>query len=161
MSNLAWIQNKYLQIRRSYIGYIHSLAGIKKVEYIRRNRVSITHVIMFNTWAEYPTNHGSARILIDSWSVATAACNRLKGRQCHCTVNTQKVAPLWSWRSGSVSALPCERVLFQDSPEGDNPGQQLHHARAEQLGELGLPGCDDALSGMGDASLTNEVPGVM
>ena len=40
-------------------------------------------------------------------------------------------------------------------------GQQLYHARAEQLGELGLPGCDEALSGMGGASLTNEVPGVM
>ena len=34
-------------------------------------------------------------------------------------------------------------------------------SRAEQLGELGLPGCDEALSGMGDASLTNEVPGVI
>ena len=45
--------------------------------------------------------------------------------------------------------------------KGDNPGQQLYHARAEQLGELGLPGCDEALSGMGGASLTNEVPGVM
>ena len=44
---------------------------------------------------------------------------------------------------------------------GDNPGQQLYHARAEQLGELGLPGCDEALSGMGGASLTNEVPGIM
>ena len=52
-------------------------------------------------------------------------------------------------------------VLFQDSPQGDNPDQQLYHARAEQLGELGLPGCDEALSGMGGASLTNEVPGVM
>ena len=40
-------------------------------------------------------------------------------------------------------------------------GQQLYHARAEQLGELGLPGCDEALGGMGGASLTNEVPGVM
>ena len=45
--------------------------------------------------------------------------------------------------------------------QGDNPGQQLYRARAEQLGELGLPGCDEALSGMGGASLTNEVPGVM
>ena len=53
------------------------------------------------------------------------------------------------------------RVRFQDSTQGDNPGQQLYHARAEQLGELGLPGCDEALSGMGGASLTNEVPGVM
>ena len=44
---------------------------------------------------------------------------------------------------------------------GNNPGQQQYHARAEQLGELGLPGCDEALSGMGGASLTNEVPGVM
>ena len=34
-------------------------------------------------------------------------------------------------------------------------------ARAEQLGELGLPGCDEALSGMGGASLINEAPGVM
>ena len=50
-------------------------------------------------------------------------------------------------------------VRFPDSPRGDNPGQQLYHARAEQLGELGL--CDEALSGMGGASLTNEVPGVM
>ena len=33
--------------------------------------------------------------------------------------------------------------------------------RTEQLGELGLPGCDEALSGMGGASLTNQVPGVM
>ena len=41
------------------------------------------------------------------------------------------------------------RVRFQDSPQGDNPEQQLYHARAEQLGELGLPGCDEALSGMG------------
>ena len=46
------------------------------------------------------------------------------------------------------------RVRFQDLPRGDNPGQQLYHARAEQLGELGLPGCDEALSGMGGASLT-------
>ena len=45
--------------------------------------------------------------------------------------------------------------------QGDNPGQQLYHAGAEQLGQLGLPGCDEALSGMGGASLTNEVPGVM
>ena len=45
------------------------------------------------------------------------------------------------------------QVRFQDSPQGDNPGQQLYHARAEQLGELGLPGCDEALSGMGGASL--------
>ena len=49
-----------------------------------------------------------------------------------------------------------------NSPQSrDNPGQELYHARAEQLGELGLPGCDEALSGMGGASLTNEVPGVM
>ena len=52
-------------------------------------------------------------------------------------------------------------VRFQDSSQGDNPGQQLYHAMAEQLGELGLPGCDEAPSGMGGASLTNEVPGVM
>ena len=70
-----------------------------------------------------------------------------------------------SWLSGV--AVACQRcrasdpVRFQDSPQGDNPGQQLYHARAEQLGELGLPGCDEALSGMGGASLTNEVPGVM
>ena len=69
---------------------------------------------------------------------------------------------LAEWRSGSVSAaVRATRVHFQDSPQGDNPGQQLYHARAEQLGELGLPGCDEALSGMGGASLTNEVPGVM
>ena len=43
----------------------------------------------------------------------------------------------------------------------NNPGQQLYQARAEEMGELGLPGCDEALSGMGGASLTNEVPGVM
>ena len=42
---------------------------------------------------------------------------------------------------------------FPDSPQGDNPGQQLE--------ELGLPGCDEALSGMGGASLINEVPGVV
>ena len=35
-----------------------------------------------------------------------------------------------------------------------------YHARAEQLGQLGLPGCDEALSGMGCASLTSEVPEV-
>ena len=67
---------------------------------------------------------------------------------------------LAEWRSGSA-AVRATRVRFQDSPQGDNPGQQLYHARAEQLGELGLPGCDEALSGMGGASLTNEVPGVM
>ena len=43
----------------------------------------------------------------------------------------------------------------------NNPIQQLYDARAGQLGELGLPGCDEALSGMGGASLTNEVPGIM
>ena len=59
------------------------------------------------------------------------------------------------------AAVRATRVLFQDSPQGDTPGQQLYHVRAEQLGELGLPGCDEALSGMGGASLTNEVPGVM
>ena len=51
-------------------------------------------------------------------------------------------------------------VRFPDPPKGDNLGQQLYHARAEQRGELGLPGCDEALSGMGGASLTSEVPGV-
>ena len=54
-----------------------------------------------------------------------------------------------------------EPSLFVVAFIRDNPGQQLYHARAEQLGELGLPGCDEALSGMGGASLTNEVPGVM
>ena len=53
------------------------------------------------------------------------------------------------------------QVRFPDSPQGDNPGQYLYHARAEQPGELGLPGCDEALSGMGGASLTKEAPGVM
>ena len=52
-------------------------------------------------------------------------------------------------------------IRSPDSPQGDNPGQQLYHARAEQLGELGFPGCDEALSGVGGTSLTNEVPGVM
>ena len=59
------------------------------------------------------------------------------------------------------AAVRATRVRFQDSLQGDNPGQQPYHARAEQLGELGLPGCDEALSGMGGASLTNDVPGVM
>ena len=69
------------------------------------------------------------------------------------------------WLSGV--AVACQRCRASgrgrspDSPQGDNPGQQLYHARAEQLGELGLPGCDEALSGMGGASLTNEVAGVM
>ena len=53
------------------------------------------------------------------------------------------------------------QVRFLDSPQGDNPDQHLYHARAEQLGELGLPGCDEALSGMGGASLTKEALGVM
>ena len=53
------------------------------------------------------------------------------------------------------------KLLIIESPQGDNPGQQLYQARTEQLGQLGLPGCDEALSGMGGASLTNEVPGVM
>ena len=53
------------------------------------------------------------------------------------------------------------RVRFLDPPQGENHSQQLYHARAEQLGQLGLPGCDEALSGMGGASLTTEVPGVM
>ena len=52
-------------------------------------------------------------------------------------------------------------VRSPDSPQGDNPGQQLYHVRAEELGELGLLECDEALSGMGGASLINEVPGVM
>ena len=30
-----------------------------------------------------------------------------------------------------------------------------------ETGLLGLPGCDEALSGMAGASLTNEVPGIM
>ena len=51
-------------------------------------------------------------------------------------------------------------VCFPNQTQGDNTGQQLYHARAEQLGQLGLPGCDEALSGMGGASLTSEVPGV-
>ena len=50
-------------------------------------------------------------------------------------------------------------VHFPDLPQGDNPSQQLDHARAEQLGQLGLPRWDEALSGMGGASLTSEVPG--
>ena len=77
------------------------------------------------------------------------------------TLNLWKRCELAEWRSGSVSVLSCERPGFASRTQGDNPGQQLYHARAEQLGELGLPGCDEALSGMGGASLTNEVPGVM
>ena len=57
--------------------------------------------------------------------------------------------------------VQAKRISFQIASLGNNPGQQLYHARAEQLGELGRPGCDEALSGMGGASLTNEVPGVM
>ena len=57
--------------------------------------------------------------------------------------------------------MPAAGIRSPDSPQGDNPGQQLYHARAEHLGELGLLGCDEALSGMGGASFTNEVPGVM
>ena len=53
------------------------------------------------------------------------------------------------------------RVRFPDSPQGDNSDQQLYHAMAEQLAELGLPGYDEALSGMGGTSLTNKIPGVM
>ena len=52
-------------------------------------------------------------------------------------------------------------VRFPDSPQGDDPGQQLYYARAQQLGEFGLSGCDETLGGMGGASLTNEDPGVM
>ena len=70
-----------------------------------------------------------------------------------------------SWLSGvAVACQRCragDRGRSPDSPQGDIPGQQLYHARTEQLGELGLPGCDEAPSGMGGASLTNEVPGVM
>ena len=51
-------------------------------------------------------------------------------------------------------------IRFPDTPQEDNLGQQLYHARAEQLGQLGLPVCDEALIGMGGASLTSEVPGV-
>ena len=64
-------------------------------------------------------------------------------------------------------AVACQRCRvsdagsFQESPQGDNPDQQLYYARAEQLGELGLPRCDEALSGIRGASLINEVPGVM
>ena len=63
---------------------------------------------------------------------------------------------LAEWRSGSVSALLCERPQgsFSVFASGDNPGQQLYHARAEQLGQLGLPRSDEALSGMGGTSLT-------
>ena len=63
---------------------------------------------------------------------------------------------LAEWRSGSVWALPCERPGF--GPRKSRPATA--HARAEKLGQLGLPGCDEALSGMGGASLTSEVPGV-
>ena len=79
-------------------------------------------------------------------------------RECFCANDFH--IKLAEWHRGSA-AVRATRVRFQDSPQGDNPGQQLYHARAEQLGELGLPGCDEALSGMGGASLTNEVPGVM
>ena len=51
-------------------------------------------------------------------------------------------------------------VRSPDPPQRENPGQQLYHARAEQLGQLGIPGCNEALSGMRGASLTSEVPGV-
>ena len=53
-----------------------------------------------------------------------------------------------------------DRGSFPGSSQGENPGEQLYDARAEQLGQLRLPGCDEALSGMGGASFTSEMPGV-
>ena len=69
-----------------------------------------------------------------------------------------------SWLSGVV--ITCQHYhasdqdVSPDPPQRENPGQQQYHARAEQLGQLGLPGCDEALGGMGGASLTSEVPRV-
>ena len=45
-------------------------------------------------------------------------------------------------------------VHFPDPPQGDNPGQQLYHAGAEQLDQLGHPRCDEALIGMVGPLLT-------
>ena len=65
---------------------------------------------------------------------------------------------LAEWRSGSVSALLCEWPGF-------GPRTRLREIipanNCTMQGQLGLPGCDEALSGMGGASLTNEFPGVM
>ena len=76
---------------------------------------------------------------------------------------SQTVFELAEWRSGSVSALPCERPGFASRTRLREiiPANNCTMQGQNKLGELGLPGSDEALSGMGGASLTNEVPGVM
>ena len=69
------------------------------------------------------------------------------------------VTQLAEWRSGSLSALPCERPGFVPRTRLREIIQANNSTMQGQ--ELGLPGCDEALSGMGGASLTNEVLGVM
>ena len=66
-------------------------------------------------------------------------------------------------RSGSVSALPYERPVFGPRTRLREiiPANNCTMQGQNNWRELGLPGCDEALSGMGGALLTNEVPGVM
>ena len=67
----------------------------------------------------------------------------------------------WKFNQSLVAKPENVKSIVIAHGDDNNPGQQLYHARAEKLGELGLPRCDEALSGMGGASLTNEVPRVM
>ena len=69
----------------------------------------------------------------------------------------------WCIGSVSVFAMQVTGVCFPDLPEGENPGQQLYHDRAEQLGQLywGSPSVMKLLSGMEGALLANKVSGLM
>ena len=70
---------------------------------------------------------------------------------------------LAEWHSGCVSALPCERPGFASRTRLREiiPANNCTMQGQNNWGNWGSPGCDEALSGMGGASLTNEVPGVM
>ena len=62
-----------LQIRQSCFGYIHSLATIKEVEYIFRNRVSIAYVTALITRQYQESPSYCSSLMIDSWSTAREA----------------------------------------------------------------------------------------
>ena len=70
---------------------------------------------------------------------------------------------LAEWRSGSVSALPCERPGFASRTclREIIPANNCTMQGQNNWGNWGSLGVMKLLSGMRGASLTNEVPGVM
>ena len=79
------------------------------------------------------------------------------GTQCNCNCNhCDHALPLNNHLQAQDIKFEqkCWIILYANELLGG------YHARAEQLGELGIPGCDEALRGMAGAFLTNEVPGL-